>query len=43
MSVKAWQEEVNIPTYEIGKAEKNPIFLEKECTREVVALFILIL
>jgi tetratricopeptide (TPR) repeat protein len=29
MSVKAWQEEVNIPTYEIGKAEKNPIFLEK--------------
>ncbi|MFG6687737.1 DUF5107 domain-containing protein [Mariniflexile sp. HNIBRBA6329] len=29
MSVKAWQEEVVIPTYEIGKAEKNPIFLEK--------------
>ena len=29
MSVKAWQEEVIIPTYEIGKAEKNPIFLEK--------------
>jgi len=29
MSVKAWQEEVTIPTYEIGKAEKNPIFLEK--------------
>ena len=29
MSVKAWQEEVIIPTYEIGKAEMNPIFLEK--------------
>lgn len=29
MSVKAWQEEVIIPTYEIGKPEKNPIFLEK--------------
>jgi len=29
MSVKAWLEDVVIPTYEIGKAEKNPIFLEK--------------
>ena len=28
-SVKAWREIVTIPTYEIGKAEKNPIFLEK--------------
>ena len=27
--VKAWRELVAIPTYEIGKAEKNPIFLEK--------------
>ena len=27
--VKVWQEDVVIPTYEIGKAEKNPIFLEK--------------
>ena len=27
--VKAWRELVTIPTYEIGKAEKNPIFLEK--------------
>ena len=27
--VKAWRETVTIPTYEIGKAEKNPIFLEK--------------
>lgn len=27
--VKAWREMVIIPTYEVGKAEKNPIFLEK--------------
>ena len=27
--VKAWREIVTIPTYDIGKAEKNPIFLEK--------------
>ena len=27
--VKAWRELVTIPTYEIGKPEKNPIFLEK--------------
>ena len=27
--VKAWKEKVVIPTYEIGKPEKNPIFLEK--------------
>ncbi|MBQ0019003.1 MAG: DUF5107 domain-containing protein [Bacteroidales bacterium] len=29
MKVKAWRESVVIPTYEVGKAEKNPIFLEK--------------
>ena len=29
MMVKAWRETVVIPTYEIGKPEKNPIFLEK--------------
>ena len=29
MVVKAWRETVTIPTYEVGKAEKNPIFLEK--------------
>ncbi len=28
-NVKAWYEEVTIPTYEIGTPEKNPIFLEK--------------
>ncbi len=27
--VKAWKETVVIPTYEVGKPEKNPIFLEK--------------
>jgi tetratricopeptide (TPR) repeat protein len=29
MKVQAWQESVVIPTYEVGKPEKNPIFLEK--------------
>lgn len=28
MLVKAWKEEVVIPTYEIGEPDKNPIFLE---------------
>lgn len=28
-NVKVWEEKVIIPTYEIGKPEKNPIFLEK--------------
>lgn len=27
--VRAWEEVVMLPTYEIGKEEKNPIFLEK--------------
>ena len=27
--VKVWKEQVVIPTYEVGKPEKNPIFLEK--------------
>ncbi|MDP4278243.1 MAG: DUF5107 domain-containing protein, partial [Bacteroidota bacterium] len=27
--VRAWTEDVLIPTYEIGQAEKNPLFLEK--------------
>lgn len=27
--VKAWKETVVIPTYEVGRPEKNPIFLEK--------------
>ena len=28
-----WVEKVMIPTYEIGEAEKNPIFLEKRVRR----------
>jgi len=28
-TVRAWCEEINLPTYEIGKEEKNPVFLEK--------------
>lgn len=28
MKVKVWREDVVIPTYEIGKPEKNPVFLE---------------
>lgn len=27
--VRAWKEDIMLPTYEIGKEEKNPIFLEK--------------
>ena len=27
--VKVWEEIINIPTYEVGDAEKNPMFLEK--------------
>ena len=29
IAVSAWEESVIIPTYGIGKPEKNPIFLEK--------------
>ncbi len=29
MSVKAWTEQVTIPTYKVGAPEKNPMFLEK--------------
>ena len=29
MNVKAWTEEVTIPTYGLGQPEKNPMFLEK--------------
>lgn len=28
-TVRAWKEVINLPTYAIGKEEKNPIFLEK--------------
>ncbi len=29
MKVRAWYKKIVIPTYETGKAEKNPLFLEK--------------
>ena len=29
-----WAEKVMIPTYEVGEAEKNPIFLEKRVSGE---------
>ena len=29
MSVRAWKEEISIPTYGIGHKEKNPMFFEK--------------
>ena len=29
MKVKAWKERILIPTYEVGKPNKNPMFLEK--------------
>ena len=28
-SVNVWEEAVIIPTYEVGPADKNPMFLEK--------------
>ena len=28
-NVKVWEEDILLPTYGIGKAEKNPMFLEK--------------
>ncbi len=27
--VKVWREQVKIPTYPVGKPDKNPMFLEK--------------
>ena len=34
--VKAWREKVVIPTYEVGKPEKNPISWRNVSTRAVV-------
>ena len=33
--VKAWEETVMLPTYEIGKEEKNPVFIEKRVIKAV--------
>lgn len=41
--VRAWEETVLLPTYGIGREEKNPIFLENGCIREVQGRYILIL
>ena len=27
--VRIWEEAVTLPTYEVGKPDKNPMFLEK--------------
>ena len=40
--VKAWEEIVMLPTYGIGKEEKNPIFLKSVCIREALVRYILI-
>lgn len=29
MAVQIWEEDVIIPTYEVGAPDKNPMFLEK--------------
>ena len=34
--VKAWKEKVVIPTYEVGKPEKNPISWRNGCIKAVV-------
>lgn len=39
--VKVWEEELILPTYEIGEAEKNPIFSKNVFIREVQEEFIL--
>lgn len=40
--VRAWEEDILLPTYEIGKEEKNPIFLEKRVYQAAAAWSILI-
>ena len=32
--VKAWEETVMLPTYEIGKEEKNPVFRKESLSRQ---------
>lgn len=33
--VRAWEEDILLPTYEIGAEEKNPIFLKKSLSRKL--------
>lgn len=42
-AVKVWEEEVIIPTYQVGKPNKNPMFLEKRVYLENEYLKIMIL
>ena len=37
---KIWEEDVVIPTYEIGAPDKNPMFLEKRVYQEVQEKYI---
>ena len=30
MQVKVWEEKIMIPTYEVGEADKNPIFIDND-------------
>lgn len=41
--VRVWEESVVIPTYKVGKPNKNPMFLENGFTREVVVRYTRIL
>lgn len=41
--VNVWKEKIILPTYEVGKPEKNPVFIEKRVYQEVTDLYILIL
>lgn len=43
IKVNVWEEDILLPTYGIGKPEKNPMFLKIEFIKEVVGWFILIL
>lgn len=40
--VRAWEEDIMLPTYEIGEKRRILFFLKREFIREVVELFILI-
>jgi hypothetical protein len=39
--VRAWEEDIMLPTYEIGKEEKNPIFLEKYLLKTIQPFYLL--
>lgn len=39
-SVNVWEEDILLPTYGIGRPEKNPMFLEKRVYQEAVESYI---